>query len=472
MKTVEIESLVQITQQCDPITLGRPFFRYIDISSIDRETKSITAVLPVASKVAPSRARKLVLTGDVLISTVRPNLNAVALVPRQYDSEIASTGFCVLRPNPKLLKSVYLYYFTQTDYFISRLVQFSTGAGYPAVSDTTILETEIPFLPLAEQQHIAELLERTDHLRRARRYALQLSDNLLQATFLEMFGDPVSNPMGWGKVEIAEVCSQIVDCVNRTAPIVSEVTPYKMIRTTNVRNGMIDTSNTRRVTREVYERWTRRSIPQIGDVILTREAPLGEVGMVRDNDTIFLGQRIMQFRPEPNKIDSLFLLYMFMTKGMQEYLKLLGSGSTVEHIPVPDCKTIVIALPPLEKQQEYAAIVRKVERLRRQQTEALRQADALFGKLLHDAFSPSHPDPSPLMPHSSAGEGRFKSGTPPLPKLVWERGRGVRECYCHSRQARRGRLQRGLRSFLRALASIWRMRSRVTRKCHAIAYNQ
>jgi type I restriction enzyme, S subunit len=86
-------------------------------------------------------------------------------------------------------------------------------------------------------------------------------------------------------------------------------------------------------------------------------------------------------------IDALFLLYMFMTRGMQDYLKQLASGSTVEHIPVPDCKTIVIALPPKERQEEYTVVARKVELLRRKQNEAFRQADALFQRLLHDAFT-------------------------------------------------------------------------------------
>ncbi len=90
----------------------------------------------------------------------------------------------------------------------------------------------------------------------------------------------------WRRLTIDKVCSELVDCVNRTAPVVDEPTPYKMIRTTNVKNGFIDLSQVRYVSKTTYDKWTRRQIPAIGDVILTREAPLGEVAQVRTNDLI------------------------------------------------------------------------------------------------------------------------------------------------------------------------------------------
>jgi type I restriction enzyme S subunit len=84
--------------------------------------------------------------------------------------------------------------------------------------------------------------------------------------------------MSWPLRPISDLCEFAIDCVNKTAPVVNYDTPYKMIRTTNVKGGFIDVKNVRRVTKDTYEKWTRRSRPRFGDVILTREAPLGEVG--------------------------------------------------------------------------------------------------------------------------------------------------------------------------------------------------
>ena len=111
----------------------------------------------------------------------------------------------------------------------------------------------------------------------------------------------------WNWRPIAEVCEQVVDCVNRTAPVVDDPTPFKMIRTTNIRGGRIDLVNTRRVTKDTYEHWTRRLVPRRGDVFLTREAPLGEVAMLRSDEPVFLGQRIMHYRADPNLMRPAFL---------------------------------------------------------------------------------------------------------------------------------------------------------------------
>lgn len=161
----------------------------------------------------------------------------------------------------------------------------------------------------------------------------------------------------WERVSIDEVCQSIVDCPNRTAPTVDEVTPYKMIRTTNVRNGWIDLSNVKYVDEETYRRWTRRQVPKRGDVILTREAPLGEVGMLRSDDQVFLGQRLVSYRADPTKLDAAFLLYSLCTDDLKGQIKAFGSGSTVEHMRVPDAKRLILNLPPLPTQQRIAAIL-------------------------------------------------------------------------------------------------------------------
>ena len=81
--------------------------------------------------------------------------------------------------------------------------------------------------------------------------------------------------MKWPSRPVSELCTLAVDCVNKTAPTVDYETPFKMIRTTNVKEGFIYLDDVNYVTEEVFEKWTRRSRPQYGDVILTREAPVG-----------------------------------------------------------------------------------------------------------------------------------------------------------------------------------------------------
>lgn len=161
----------------------------------------------------------------------------------------------------------------------------------------------------------------------------------------------------WPRVSVVDVCESIVDCVNKTAPVVDEPTPYKMIRTTNVRDGWVELRGVRCVTAATFEKWTRRQKPRRGDVILTREAPLGEVGLLRSDESVFLGQRLVAYRADPGKLDNRFLLYAMLGDDMQGQIRSMGSGATVEHMRVPDCEKLTLRLPPLCEQLHIASIL-------------------------------------------------------------------------------------------------------------------
>uniref|UniRef100_UPI002492FEF6 hypothetical protein n=1 Tax=Nitrosomonas europaea TaxID=915 RepID=UPI002492FEF6 len=132
-------------------------FVYVDISSIDRETKKITDPKPLTLSQAPSRAKQLLRAGDVLVSMTRPNLNAVALVPEQLDGAIGSTGFHVLRS--RWLNPDFLLALVQTQNFIDAMSAVVQGALYPAVRPRDISAYSFPFETPAQQNRIVEKLE-------------------------------------------------------------------------------------------------------------------------------------------------------------------------------------------------------------------------------------------------------------------------------------------------------------------------
>jgi type I restriction enzyme S subunit len=130
-----------------------------------------------------------------------------------------------------------------------------------------------------------------------------------------------------------------------------------MIRTTNVRDGFIDTENVRYVDEPTFRKWTRRALPLPGDVVLTREAPLGEVGIIRYPDSLFLGQRTIMYRANRSRLDPHFLMYSMLGEYVQGQIRSYGSGSTVEHMRVPDCFKLLLPLPPLDTQRKIATIL-------------------------------------------------------------------------------------------------------------------
>lgn len=132
-------------------------FVYIDISSIDRETKKVSGPKPLTLLQAPSRAKQLLKAGDVLVSMTRPNLNAVALVPENLDGAIGSTGFHVLRS--RWLSPGFLLALVQTQNFIDAMSEVVQGALYPAVRPRDIAAYSFSLETPAQQARIVEKLE-------------------------------------------------------------------------------------------------------------------------------------------------------------------------------------------------------------------------------------------------------------------------------------------------------------------------
>ncbi len=205
MKFSEIGPLIHRVMKQDPASRPEVRFDYIDLSSINRLSKAIESPANLPTVEAPSRARQLVQTDDVLVSTVRPNLNAVARVPPELDGATASTGFTVLRAKADQLDPAYLIHWVRSDRFVKQMVGLATGASYPAVTDKIVKKSLIPLVPLVEQRRIASILDAADQLRTKRQQAIDRLGTLTQAIFHDMFGDPKSTSPEHPLVSIGEL---------------------------------------------------------------------------------------------------------------------------------------------------------------------------------------------------------------------------------------------------------------------------
>ena len=131
-------------------------FKYIEIASINNQ--KITEISICKGKDAPSRARQLVKKGDTVFSTVRTYLKNMALVTDDLDGQIASTGFCVIRPS-KPINSKLIFYFVQTNSFLNTMSKIQRGTSYPAVRDSDVFSQRIALPPAMEQNRIVDKVE-------------------------------------------------------------------------------------------------------------------------------------------------------------------------------------------------------------------------------------------------------------------------------------------------------------------------
>ena len=150
---------------CLPVDKVRPQetpekpFTYLDIASIDNSKWRVVSPKVYAGGDAPSRARQKVRSGDILFSTVRTYLKNVAMVPPEYDGQIASTGFCVLHPADKIDGKL-IFYYVLSDEFIAAMNPLQRGTSYPAVRDSDVFTRKLRLPPLPEQRRIVAEIEK------------------------------------------------------------------------------------------------------------------------------------------------------------------------------------------------------------------------------------------------------------------------------------------------------------------------
>ena len=187
------------TSQRDPRKQPDKSFRYVDVSSVDNTLFKVRGDTSLKGSEAPSRARKDIRANDVLFATVRPTLKRIALIPSDLDGEIASTGYCVLRPNADKVEPAFLYSCVLTDSFIRAMGKLERGASYPAVRDSDVFAANIPIPPLGEQRKIAGVLGLVQRAMEQQERLIALTTELKRALLHRLFtqglrGQPQKQP--------------------------------------------------------------------------------------------------------------------------------------------------------------------------------------------------------------------------------------------------------------------------------------
>jgi type I restriction enzyme, S subunit len=370
------------THTRDPGLQPEDKFCYIDISGIDRDRKEILSVSPLSGAEAPSRARKIVKSGDVLVSTVRPNLNAVAMVPPELDGEIASTGFCVLRPKPKALVERYLFFYTQHPDFVVQLMARVRGANYPAVTDRVVKEVSMPLPPLSEQRRVVEILDQADALRKKRAEADKLADRILPALFYKMFGDPATNPMRLRKIMIEEAAATTSGGTpSRKHP------EYYGGNIPWVKSGELYQNPVTEVTEALSEVGLHNSsaklVPAGTILVAMYGATVGQAAML--GIKACTNQAICCIQVHNGVLAPEFLLTQLWL--LKERILGLREGGAQPNISQAKLRRFEIVLPPYDDQLKFTQRFHALEAVKRDRENAARHIHQTFDSMLHRAFS-------------------------------------------------------------------------------------
>lgn len=308
-----------------------------------------------------------------------------------------------LRAKSKCVEPAFVMFWMQAAFLLlGRYQGLGNKTTIPNLSKGRLAAFELPLPPLPEQWAIARVLNAVER-------AIEVSERVIASTqqlkrslmqYLFTYGPvPVSeaervelleaddglSPGHWERTRLDELCSAIVDCPHST-PTWTQA-GVLAVRNTNIRNGEFIRGNAVFTTEQDYLQRTRRLVPVPGDVLLSREAPIGEACVVPADTRLSLGQRIMLLRPEPGRLDSHYLVYAIYGEPLRTRLVNQGSGVTAHHINVSDVRALVVPTPPITDQKSIARDLLSTQRklgAERSRVVALQQ---LFRSLLEELMT-------------------------------------------------------------------------------------
>jgi type I restriction enzyme S subunit len=325
---------------------------------------------------------------DILLSKIVPHIRRAWVVgaPRGR-RQIGSGEWIVFRS--KAINSRYLSHVLVGDPFHKAFMQTVSGVGGSLLRarPAQVAEIQIPLPPLDEQKRIAAILDAADALRAKRRQSIAQLDALIQSTFLDLFGDPVTNPMGWPMVTIGDLLTSTSYGTSKKAHETDGA--YPCLRMNNITYaGGWDFSSLKYVNLESKE--IPKYLVHKGQLLFNRtnsKELVGKTAVYRgQNPMAYAGYLVRGIVNEVVATADFISTFLNLPQGKAILMGMCKNIVGMANINAQEFKTIQIPKPPLPLQQKFAAIVESIERQKNTQRAHLTELDALFAALQHRAF--------------------------------------------------------------------------------------
>ena len=255
----------------------------------------------------------------------------------------------------------------------------------PIVSKSKFADLTIPVPPLAEQRRIADVLDRAEVLRAKRCAALAQLDSLTQSIFLDLFGDPASNPKGWPAIQLGHVIFSASDGPHVSPHYVESGVPF--LSTRHVRPGDMSWNDLKFISREDAETHWKKCKPERGDILYTKGGTTGIAKVVDFDEEVAIWVHIALLKTDRSKVEPLWLEAMLNSPFCYSQSQRLTHGIANRDLGLTRMVKISMFLPPLSLQSEFRRRVEALKKLKKTQRASLAELDALFATLQHRAFN-------------------------------------------------------------------------------------
>jgi type I restriction enzyme S subunit len=386
---VKLAEVVAPGETRDPRSSGTKQFSYVDISSVCNRKFSIVSPKSLAGADAPSRARKVIKTGDVLYATTRPYLKSIASVTESLNNQICSTGFCVLRPTERILPE-WLFYCATSEELLAQIKPLMRGATYPAVTDKDILGSLIPLPSIPEQQRIIgrikECIVRVEEIELLQNQALIEARHLAPSLY-----EAIENKESWPLMAIDQVTKRSRN--GRSIRQDNENATGYVLSLSAVREITLNCDSKKPI--PLPDSLARQYAISEGDVFVSRANTRELVGLASiaeiSPDRVIYPDLLIKLEIDPTIIRPRYLAYALRTNSSRRQIKerAVGTSQSMVKISAERLKEVTIRVPSLADQDNLLETLDSCQSMSLHLLEEIRGCDTvhLRDAILRRAFA-------------------------------------------------------------------------------------
>lgn len=380
------EVCIQITDGSHNPPSGVEQSEYLMLSSKNIDDDFITLDSPrflSHSDYIAENKRTTVSEGDLLM-TIVGTIGRVAIVPEELKGICLQRSVAVIKLKREAVNNRYLMY--QLQNMRPFLEKEARGVAQKGIYLKQVSQLDIKLPELEHQMQIVKVLDKASKLIFLRRQQLAKLDELVKARFVEMFGEPSSNPMGWLQTTVGAECYYIKDGPHKSLTDVGMENGYPFISVRNIVNGYIDFSTAKYISEADYKDAIKKCCPEKGDILYSKGGTTGIAKLV-DIDIKFANWvHLAVLKFNHNEFNGSFFEKMLNCDYCYKQSQMLTKGIANRDLVLSAMAQIKIYKPPILLQNQFAAFVERVDQQKQTVQQSLEKLELMKKALMQEYF--------------------------------------------------------------------------------------
>ena len=352
---------------------------WVSISDISKSGKHICETKEMITDIGVKESRIKVVPKDTVIMSFKLSLGKTSITAKDLYTNEAIMAFHDKKF--RKLDNNYIYYlFSNRDWGI----ETNKAVKGMTLNKANLSNVNIPIPPINIQKQIASILDSaTEHIS-LRKQQLEEVDYLIKSQFIEMFGDPATNPMNHKITTLGEICSSISDGTHKTPVYLEDGIPF--VSAKNIKHGKLDFSDIKYISEDEYTAIQKRCKTEKGDILLSKSGTLGVPAMVEVDYPFGIFESLAVIKTQKDLVENKYLCEHLKGDFIQSQFKTGTKGIAIKHLHLNVLKAVRVLLPSLSLQNRFADFVRAADKSKFYIQKSVEESQLLFDSLMSQYF--------------------------------------------------------------------------------------